>query len=53
MKLRRLSILLCALLFLLFCAGCGAAPAAGRPEPDYAPAVTSPASKPEYGDLTT
>ena len=53
MKLRRLSILLCALLFLLFCAGCGAAPAAGRPEADYAPAVTSPASKPEYGDLTT
>ena len=57
MKLRRVSIVLCVLLILSLLAGCSAAPAAGKPqdfEPSATvPAVTSPASMPEYGDLTT
>lgn len=54
MKIRRLSIVLCALLFLFLYTACGAAPAAKLPEAYYdTPAVTSPAAMPEYGDLST
>lgn len=57
MKFRSLSIVLCVLLILSLLAGCSAAPAVGIPkdfEPSATvPAVTSPASMPEYGDLTT